>query len=49
MRCSRTTENNIKQSDKKDQIDILTKKQTKKYNSTNHLKGLQFFIHVDLY
>ena len=28
---------------RKDQIDILTNKQDKKYYSTKHLKGLQFF------
>ena len=43
MRCSRTTENNNKQSDKKE-IDILTNNQDKKCNSTKHLKGLQFFL-----
>ena len=49
MRCSRTSENNLKQSDKKDQIDILTNNHDKKYNSTKHLKGLQFFIYEDVY
>ena len=48
MRCSRTTENNNKQSDKKDQIDILTNNHDKKYNSTRHLKGPQF-IYEDVY
>ena len=51
MRFSRTTENNNKQSDKEDQIDILTNNHDKKYNSTEHLKGLQlqFFIYEDVY
>ena len=35
--------NNNKQRDKKDQIDIVTNNQDKKYNSKKHLKGLQFF------
>ena len=41
---SRTTENNNKQRDKKDQIDILTNNHDKKYHSTKHLKGLQYFM-----
>ena len=41
---SRTTENNNKQRDKKDQIDIFTNNHDKKYHSTKHLKGLQFFM-----
>ena len=49
MRFSRTTENNNKQSDKKDQIDILTNNHDKEYNSRKHLKGLQFFIYEDVY
>ena len=49
MRCSRTTEINTKQSDTKDQIDIMTNNQEKKYYSTKHLKGLQFFIYEDVY
>ena len=32
--------NNNKQRDKKDQIDIVTNNQDKKYNSKKHLKGL---------
>ena len=32
--------NNNKQSDKKDQIDIVTNNQDKNYNSTKHLKEL---------
>ena len=44
MRCSWTTENDNKQRDKKDQIDILTNNHDKKYHSTKHLKGLQFFM-----
>ena len=44
MRCSRTTGNDNKQKDKKDQIDILTNNHDKKYHSTKHLKGLQFFM-----
>ena len=43
MRCSQTTENNNKQSDKKDQIDILTNNHDRKYNSTKQLKRLQFW------
>ena len=49
MRFSRTTKNNNKQRDKKDQIDILANSHDKKYNSTNHLKGLQFFVYEDVY
>ena len=49
MRFSRTTKNNNKQRDKKDQIDILANNHDKKYNSTKHLKGLQFFIYEDVY
>ena len=41
-----TTENYNKQSDK-EEIDILTNNQDKKYNSTKHLKGLQFFIYEE--
>ena len=48
MRCSRTTENNNKQSDKKE-IDILTNNQDKKCNSTKHFQGVQFFIQEDVY
>ena len=48
MRCSRTTENDNKQRDKKDQIDILTNNHDKKYHSTKHCspfkKGLQYFM-----
>ena len=47
-RCSRTTENNNKQSDKKDHIDILTNNHDKKYNSTRHLKG-PHLIYEDVY
>ena len=47
MRFSRTTENSNKQSDKKDQIDVLTNNEDKKYYSTKHLKGLQLFIYED--
>ena len=50
MRCSRTTENNFKQGDKKlDQIDILTNNHDKKYNSTKDLKRLPFFIYEEVY
>ena len=41
-----TTENYNKQSHK-EEIDILTNNQDKKYNSTKHLKGLQFFIYEE--
>ena len=41
MRCSRTTENNNWQSDKKE---VLTNNQGKKYNSMKHLKGQQFLF-----
>ena len=43
-----TTENKKKQSDK-EEIDILTNNQDKKYNSTKRSKGLQFFIYEDVY
>ena len=37
------------QSDKKDQIDILTNNHDKKYNWTKQLKRLQFSIYEDVY